>query len=47
MPLVVALATLIVGILLAIAPAMLIHDDHAMGIVDSHGDSDVNDGNPA
>ena len=47
MPLVVALSTLIVGILLAIAPAMLIHDDPTMGIVDSHGDSDVNGGNPA
>lgn len=42
MPLVVALSTLIVGILLAIAPAMLIHDDPTMEIVDSHGDSDVN-----
>jgi hypothetical protein len=47
MPLVVALSTLIVGILLAIAPAMLIHDDPTMGIVDSCGDSDVNGGNPA
>ena len=47
MPLVIALSALIVGILLAIVPAILIHDDPIMGIVDSHSDNDVNGGNPA
>ena len=47
MPLAVALSALIAGILLAIAPVMLIHDDPTMGIIDPHGDSDVNGGNQA
>ena len=47
MPLAVALSALIAGILLAIAPAMLIHDDPTMGIIDPHGDSDANSGNQA
>jgi hypothetical protein len=41
MPLVVALSALIVGMLLAVVPAMLIHDDAAVGIVDFHGDGNV------
>jgi hypothetical protein len=41
MPLAVALSALIVGMLLAITPAMLIHDDSIMETVDAHGDSDV------
>jgi ABC-type uncharacterized transport system ATPase subunit len=45
MPLVIALSALVVGMLLAIAPAMLMQDDPTMGIVDAHGDSDVNGGN--
>ncbi len=47
MPFAIALSALIIGMLLAIAPAMLIHDDPTMEDADFRGDSDVNVGIPA
>ena len=47
MTLVVALSALVVGMLLAIAPAMFVHNDTTMRIVDAHGNSEVDGGNPA